>query len=527
MTAATGCVHAPDDVQRSRWSRADSIALSLVLAWTAVCFAQVVGFGFVNWDDHDLVMNNPLVVNPGSVPFLHHFTTPEVGYPTAVTVLSYRLEYALVGFDHPWVQHLVTLLFHLGNVALLFAIARKVGVGTLAAALATCVFGLHPAVAEPVSWLTGRKDVLALFFALATLRLALPTDGSPSRLRRAAKWGAFVLALFSKPVAIALVPMLVVMAIWQQDRNLPLARRTANAIMRNGFAIVAALVFVPVAYLSHRAFGGLRVGEEVASSLRSAWYGVGAHLAIILGIEPPCVQHVVSLPPPFTPRFDLLPVVALGAAVGIWRVTHGLLRIVAAGAMLWSIFAYLPSSGLVPMKRFVADSYVYPVLPGVALALAAAFSAVVARRPEKLRIVRHTLAPALAVALGLMVIPSSGRFRSTGALWADAMERHPTYWPFCRNWAVAMLEVGGPAKSLAATDVCIARFGPANFEKNRAIALFDLGQRDQAVEWMRRALDRDPADLNVPAELLRLTKTIAPAAAKATNTDAAKGTDPK
>ena len=245
--------------------------------------------------------------------------------------------------------------------------------------------------------------------------------------------------------------------------------------------------------------------------MRSAWYGVGAHLAIILGIEPPCVQHVVSLPPPFTPRFDLLPVVALGAAVGIWRVTHGLPRIVAAGAMLWSIFAYLPSSGLVPMKRFIADSYVYPVLPGLALALGAAFSAVLARHPEKLRLVLRALVPALAVALGLMVVPSSGRFRSTRALWADAMERHPTYPPFCRNWAVAMLEAGGPAKSLAATDLCIARFGAALFEKNRAIALFDLGQRDEAAEWMRRALDRDPGDINVPPELLRLAKLIAPA----------------
>jgi tetratricopeptide (TPR) repeat protein len=161
----------------------------------------------------------------------------------------------------------------------------------------------------------------------------------------------------------------------------------------------------------------------------------------------------------------------------------------------------------------------------MALALGVAFSAVLARHPERLRIVHRALVPALAVALGLMVIPSSGRFRNTRALWADAMERHPTYRPFCRNWAVAMLELGGPAKSLAATDVCIARFGPANFEKNRAIALFDLGQRDQAVEWMRRALDRDPTDLNVPPELLRLAKTIATATATATTTTTATTTD--
>jgi hypothetical protein len=487
-------------------TRADRIALSLLLAWVAICFLQVVGFGFVNWDDRALVMENPLVVNPGSVPFLHHFTTPEVGYPTAVTVLSYRIEYALVGFDHPWVQHLVTLLIHLGNVALLFAIARVVGVGTMGATLAACVFGLHPVVAEPVSWLTGRKDVLALFFALVTLKLALPLGKRPSRARRVARAATFLLALFSKPVAIALVPMLVVLAVGQQDRHVPLARRMAHAIVHSGFEIVAALAFVPIAYLSHRAFGGLRVGEEVASSLRSAWYGLGAHLALIVGIEPPCVQHVVALPPPFTPRFDLLPLLALGVAIGLWRVLDRPARIIAAGAALWSMFAYLPSSGLVPMKRFIADSYVYPVLPGVGVVLGVVFSSVLARYPERLRLVRRALVPILAVGLGLLVIPSSGRFRTTQDLWADAMERYPAHWPLCRNWAVATLETGGPAKSLAATDLCIARFGADNFEKNRAMALFELGRHDEAATWMRRALDRDPSDLHVPPELLQLAQ---------------------
>jgi len=280
----------------------------------------------------------------------------------------------------------------------------------------------------------------------------------------------------------------------------------ARAIVHSGFEIVAALAFVPIAYLGHRAFGGLRVGEEVASSLRSAWYGLGAHLALIVGIEPPCVQHVVALPPPFTPRFDLLPLLALGVAIGLWRVLDRPARIVAAGAALWSMFAYLPSSGLVPIKRFIADSYVYPVLPGVGVVLGVVFSSTLARYPERLRLVRRALVPILAVGLGLLVIPSSGRFRTTQDLWADAMERYPAHWPLCRNWAVATLETGGPAKSLAATDLCIARFGPANFEKNRAMALFELGRHDEAATWMRRALDRDPSDLHVPPELLQLAQ---------------------
>ena len=490
----------------SRWNRADHIALSLVLVWVALCFAQVAGFGFVNWDDLDLVIHNPLVVNPDSVPFLHRLTTPEVGYPIPVTVLSYRIEYALAGFDHPWVQHLVNLIFHLGSVALLFTIARMAGAGTMGATLAACLFGLHPAVAEPVSWLTGRKDVLALFFALATLWLALPQDGRAARARRLARAVTFVLALFSKPVAVALAPMLVLISAGQQDCHLPVARRIGTAIARHGFELALTLLYIPLAYLSHRAFGGLRDGEEVAASLRSAWYGLGAHLAIITGIEPPCVRHLVAMPPPFTPRFDLLPLLGVGVAAGLWRLMDRSARLAAATAAAWAIFAYLPSSGLVPMRRFIADSYVYPVLPGLGVALGIALGSVLARHPHKLHLLRWVLVPALAVGLGLLAIPSSGRFRTTRDLWSDAMERYPSDWQMCRNWAVAMLEVGGPSKSLAATDLCIERFGPAHFEKNRAVSLFQLGRHAEAGEWMRRALVREPNDLKVPAELLQWAK---------------------
>jgi hypothetical protein len=347
--------------------------------------------------------------------------------------------------------------------------------------------------------------VLALFFALATIRLALPTDARSALPRRWARAATFLMALLSKPVAVALVPMLVVLGTGYQDRQLPRARRIATAIARNGFEIAVALAFLPVAYLSHRAFGGLRDGEEVASSIRSAWYGLGAHLAIIVGIEPPCVQHLVSLPPPFSPRFDLLPLLAGAAVAGLWRFVDRPARVVVSGALAWSLFAYLPSSGLVPMRRFIADSYVYPVLPGLGVALGVGLGAALARRPGRLRLVRWALVPALAVGLGLLAIPSSGRFRTTRDLWADAMEHYPNDWRMCRNWAVAMLEIGGPAKALAATDVCVERFGPANFEKNRAVALYELGRHGEAGTWMRRALARDPSDLNVPPELLRLT----------------------
>jgi protein O-mannosyl-transferase len=494
---------APD----SRWRRADWGALGLLLAWVALCYAQTLGFGFVNWDDLDLVLKNPLVLDPSSVPLLHRLTTPEVGYPVPVTLLSYRLEYLLAGFDHPWLQHAVNVVIHLASVTLLFRMARGLGLGTAAAALASAFFGLHPAAAEPVSWLTGRKDLLALFFALVTVTLALPRSAPRTGRSRVLRGLAFVLAIFSKPVAVALVPMLVLIAAANEDRALGWARRLLKAVVANLPEIVVALAFVPVAYLSHLAFGGLREGEEVASSLRMAWYGAGAHLAIATGLEPPCVRHLLAtVPPPFSLRFDLLPGLAAFAALGVTRVRNPALRTLSLAAMAAALFAYLPSSGLIPMRRFIADSYIYPALPGLGIAIAALFESLLALGHRRFALLRRALVPAVAVGLGLLAIPSSGRFRTTSDLWADAMELFPDLWQPCRNWAVAMQEIGGPARTLEATDRCIARFGPANFEKNRAIALFELGRPDEAAMWMQRWLVHEPGDRNAPAALLELAR---------------------
>lgn len=491
----------------SGWRRTDALALALLLAWVALCYAQTLGFGFVNWDDVDLVLRNPLLVAPSSVPGWHALTTPEVGYPIPVTLASYRLEYLLAGFDHPWLQHGVNLLIHLGSVALSFAIARAVGLSTVAATLAAAVVGLHPAAAEPVSWLTGRKDLLALFFALLTVALALRPG--ESRARRVMRGLTFLLAILSKPVAVALVPVLVLLSAARMDRTRPWTGRLGSALRAQVPELALTLAFIPLAYVSHRAFGGLRDGEEVAASLRMAWYGAGAHLAIALGLEPPCVRHLLArTPPPFSPRFDLLPLVVPLAALALARLRDATLRRLALAASACAAFAYVPSSGLIPMRRFIADSYIYPALPGFGLALGAVFESWLALGRPGLALARRALVLGLALALGLLTIPSSGRFRTTSDLWADAMEHYPELWQPCRNWAVAMQEIGGAARTLAATDRCIARFGAANFEKNRAVALFELGRREEAAEWMRRSLARDSSDRNAPPELLELAAQV-------------------
>src|SRR5690242_10177233 len=83
-------------------------------------------------------------------------------------------------------MHLENVLFHLLNVLLLFAVARRYapeqeGRPPLLALTAALLFALHPINAEAVNWISGRSDLIACFFVLlSAFLLRQPTAGFAS-----------------------------------------------------------------------------------------------------------------------------------------------------------------------------------------------------------------------------------------------------------------------------------------------------------------------------------------------------------
>ena len=100
--------------------------------------------------------------------------------------------------------HLTNLLFHVGNVLLIFFLALTLFPGNFAAALYSAIlFALHPAHAEAVSWISGRADPMCAFFSLASfLAYVLYRERGGAALY-ILSLAAFVGALFSKEIAIA------------------------------------------------------------------------------------------------------------------------------------------------------------------------------------------------------------------------------------------------------------------------------------------------------------------------------------
>lgn len=193
------------------------VACGLALL-AATTFGRTVGHGFLNLDDDRYVYENPSLaagLSPDGLRWALTSTDQAVWIP--VTWLSLLADRQIHGLE-PRGYHLTNLVLHTGNALLLFFLLRA-WTGTFwRAALAAALFAVHPLNAEPVAWVTGRKDVLFMFFSLASL---LVWRRWTLRSVPGAYLAAFllaVLAMAAKPMAVVLPVLMHLLDAWPGSR---------------------------------------------------------------------------------------------------------------------------------------------------------------------------------------------------------------------------------------------------------------------------------------------------------------------
>jgi tetratricopeptide (TPR) repeat protein len=420
----------------------------------------------------------------------------------------------------PWHFHLLNVIAHLASCALVFLIGMRLRLTTVGATCAMLLFGLHPVGAEPVAWITGRKDVLATFLGLSTLLLAWsPT----TRARRTAALLSYVLGLLAKP---AIAPVCVLVAIahaWfgrdAVERGGAAVESTESSDARDStrtrviralrvslpyFAVLAPVVVLGL--IGQHAAGALSDPERAGASFaRATWYAFGHHLRLLLGLEEPTAKYLpLPWPPGFTPMVDLMPLMAAGAAGLVVFVLPPIQRRVFGFGLLWAGLTYLPSSNLIPLVRYLADSYVYLPLVGAAWCAGAIADALTLYSARTARVLRYALPLLIAVACIPPYLSSQARFADDRALWAHALKRYPYNPRVCRQWANGVAKVRGDEPGLRATDRCLEIFGDELFAKNKGVLLGRLGRYDEARQWLERARQRHPSDPGLLSALANL-----------------------
>jgi Tfp pilus assembly protein PilF len=194
-------------------------AIGILLLGTFLLYGQTLFFEFVAVDDPTLVLENRI---------LHQLTFEsfcQIWNPFALRSqlgteylplrdLSYAFDYYFWGLN-PLGYHLTNLLFFALGVALLFFLLRQHPQTAPYAFSASFLFVIHPLHCESVAWVSSRKDVLALFFFLATLLSFPPPQDRAipqlyfSKKRYFCAFFCFLAGLLSKMTVVSLPCLLV------------------------------------------------------------------------------------------------------------------------------------------------------------------------------------------------------------------------------------------------------------------------------------------------------------------------------
>ncbi len=141
----------------------------IIILLTTVVYWPIFHLGFVNYDDPLYVTDNPVVrsgITPRGISWA--MTNLDSGNWHPLTWLSHMLDCQLFGLD-PAGHHLTSLILHIINSLLLFAVFNRFTGMRRQSFLLAVLFAVHPLHVESVAWISERKDVLSTFFMLTAL----------------------------------------------------------------------------------------------------------------------------------------------------------------------------------------------------------------------------------------------------------------------------------------------------------------------------------------------------------------------
>jgi len=494
---------------RTPTQRSFTILLCLVLALAVIAvYSQVQSFKLIRYDDTVYVAENPHVLAGLSRDSLRWaFVNTEAGFWHPLTWLSLMMDTQLYGL-WPGGYHRTNALLHLGSTLLLFLFLLRVTGAPRRSAVVAALFALHPLNVEPVAWVAERKDVLSMFFAMATFLAYGYYAERPRRSAYLLVLGLFLLGLMAKPMIVTLPLVMLLLDVWPLGRLRPAwlagpsgetARGIPQVNVRTAlwekvpfFCLSAAASILVV--LTEQKAGALSSLDAVpmASRIANAVVSYAAYLGkmvwpVHLAFFYP---HPVSIP-----AGSLLLALAALAAISVLVLLRGRHSLYLPVGWLWYLGTLVPVIGLIQVgPHALADRYTY--LPMIGIYIAVVWGAAdLAGRWRLPRPLLLAVSLVLLAALGAASWSQLQYWRNSFTLFEHALQVTEGNYIAENNLGLAWYYQGQPEKALTHFRAAL-EINPeySLVYSNIGSTLFQKGDYREAETFLREAVRRSPSE---------------------------------
>jgi tetratricopeptide (TPR) repeat protein len=522
-----------------RMKNAQYFLAAAVSLMTLFVYLPALHNKFVEWDDSDYVSENFHIRSLGASFFKWAFSTFSASNWHPLTWISHALDYAIWGLD-PLGHHLTSIILHALNTFLVVALMIRLleayntkhsppplndRTVLIAAGTTGLLFGLHPIHVESVAWVSERKDLLcALFFLMSIMmytKYAISPrsafggrqsegNGKDDAGRKSffvnkhylLALGFFVLALLSKPMAVSL-PIVLLILDWHPFDRIRSWKTFQAACVEKLPWFVLSLASSLVTVFAQRA-GGALLSIEV-TPLQMRLLVAGKSVIAYLGNMAWPLGLVPFYPYPKTAScasWEYFAPLALAAGITILCVVFAVKkRKILLAAWGYYCATLVPVLGIIQVGgQSMADRYTYlPSFgPFFVLGLGAAWLWEKKSAQKKLgpfvKLFISVAAACMVFFLSFMTIEQTGVWKDSLSLWTYVIDREPELSLAYNNRGLTYDDRG--------------RFDLANEDFTRAIALapfeykaysnrgnlyMKLGMLDRAIEDFEQSIFLGPS----------------------------------
>jgi protein O-mannosyl-transferase len=471
------------------------VAIAALLAFVTLVYSNHFGNEF-HFDDSHTIVQNPYIRSLHSIPgFFTNMETTSVlpanrsFRPLVFTSLA--VDYWLGNGLRPFYFHLSTFFWFLVQLVLMFALFRKCfdrarpHPGNVWLALfATALYGVHPAIAETVNYVSQRADLYSTLGDVAGLVAWI-------YLPRWRKYGLYLLpvaaAILSKAPAVVF-PALLFFYLWLIEDEEP---KKALRLCVPSILAVAALAW----------WSAAMVPASFSPGASSAYaYRITQPVVILRYFRTFFIPTALSADTdrgPFDSIFQddaifgFLGLFALIAAA-VWAARRRETRPIAFG-LFWFLFAVLPTS-IFPLAEVENDHRMFFPFVGLAIGVCWAAALWLYSRPVRRELV------AVACGLVLLAFAFGTRERNTvwhteESLWRDVTLKSPRNGRGLMNYGLTLMAKGQTPQALDYFQRALA-YTPNYYvlEVNLGIANGALNNDAEAERHFARAIQLAPAE---------------------------------